>query len=200
MNFGGKIGFRNLRIQHNSIHIVVAHNHAALAVYAGGQQHSRSLDRIGLAKQGDHGIQTVNTEIHKSAIRELRLEGVHHLSLQKGVIPRGILTVSRKITADPPKLVQVVADHPKVRHKRRFHRFHEQHVMAARRFDHALHLGTIGSCRLLAEHMLAVGHQANCLLGMQGIRACDIDGINLVALRHLLQIRIDGGAGILGGE
>ncbi|MNN68589.1 hypothetical protein D3C81_1843120 [compost metagenome] len=65
LNLCRQIGIGNLGMHYDSIHIRVAHHHAAFAVHPGRQHYACSFYRIRFAEQRHHRIQAVDPQIHQ---------------------------------------------------------------------------------------------------------------------------------------
>ena len=140
-----------------------------------------------LAPQGHGRGQAVEADIHNRTVREGRVKGVRVLAVQVALVARRVLAVVDKGFTHFANFRQGLLQQQEIRQAGGFKRFEQHHLVFAGKRNGRFHFLNIRCQRLLANHMLFMAEEQLRLREVQGVRAGDIDRVNGVALRHLVE-------------
>ena len=167
--------------------ITVVQHHNAVCIHAALQQAGGGRHAVWFPPQRNRRGQAVKTDIHNRAIREGRVKGVRVFAVQIALVARGILAVVDKGFTHFANFRQGLLQQQEVGQAGGFERFKQHHLVFAGKRNGGFHFVDIRRQRLLADHMLFMAEEQLRLREVQSIRAGDIDRVNGVALRHLIE-------------
>ena len=166
----------------------------------GIQQRGHAGEAGGHAEDLDHGLDSVDADIHEGTRCHVAVEDIGGTPCENIVIARGVLAKAQRSAANGRNLAQRVLDGVEGGVVERTHGLegHDASGLSGAEDLQRLRLG--GAEGLLDDDVLAAGDAGKGLLVVKRVGAADIDGIDVVGGRELVECGEVSLAAVLGGK